>query len=277
MDKPRKILVTGAAGIVGTILRPLLSEHYETILLSDIQPIPNLAINETFHPCDLTDLEELTKLASAVDGIIHLGGAVGANYTFEEILGPNIIGTHNLFEAARRNKVRRVIYASSHHSVGFIPRGEPIDHLTAPRPNGEYGVSKAYGEALASYYVDNYEMEILSIRIGYVGNDVSTERRLYTWVSPRDLAQLIEIGFTHPDLRHEIVYGISTTPDPPFFDNCNAHRLGYEPQDRSIDQLTDPEVLAQKPNLSTIEEGVVGGGFASAGFEGNPEKVLNRK
>lgn len=277
MDKPSRILLTGAAGIVGTVLRPVLRESYQSILLSDLVKISDLGENESFQSCDLTDLDSLVELVRDVQAIIHLGGLVGANYTFDEVVGPNIVGTHNIFEAARLNGVRRVIYASSHHVVGFTPRGNPIDHLSAPRPNGEYGLSKAYGEAAASYYVDNYTLEVLSIRIGYVGNDVSTNRRLYTWISPRDLAQLIEIGLTCPDLDHEIVYGISETPEPGFFDNRNAVRLGYRPRDRSIDQVKDRTILDEKPNLDTIEEGVVGGGFAGAGFEGDIDRVLKRK
>jgi len=273
---PQRLLMTGAAGIVGSALRPLLREQYASLLLTDIAEVSGITKPERFQQGDLGDLGFLIELCQEVDAIIHLGGLVGANYTFEEVLGPNIIGTHNLFEAAVRAGVRRVVYASSHHVVGFEPRGESIDHQTAPRPNGEYALSKAYGEAAASYYVDNFGLEILSIRIGYLGNDISTERRLHTWVSHRDLAALVQIGLTTSELRHEIVYGISEVPDP-FFDNRNATRLGYVPQDRALDHITDPSILHHQPDLTTIEEGVVGGGFASAGFAGDPSKVLKRK
>lgn len=277
MQSISRILVTGAAGIVGTALRPLLRATYKHVHLTDLSEIVGLAENESFEKCDLTELDSLVRVASGVDGIVHLGGLVGANYTFEETLGPNIVGTHNLLEAARRSGIRRLINASSHHVVGFCPRGSRLDHNSPPRPNGEYGLTKAYGEAAASYYADNYGLEILSVRIGYVGSDVRSERRLYTWISPRDLAQLIDIGFTAPDLHHEIVYGISETPLPAFFDNRNAIRLGYKAMDRSIDQISDPSILESKPKLDTIEEGVVGGGFASAGFQGNIKKVLAKK
>lgn len=276
MDRPSQILLTGAAGIVGTRLRPILRKTYESVLLSDLVEISDPEENESFRSCDLTDLDLLVELVRGVDAIVHLGGLVGADHSFQEVLGPNIVGTHNVFEAARINHVRRVIYASSHHVVGFASRGSRIDHLTLPRPNGEYGLSKAYGEAAASYYVDNYALEVLSIRIGYVGDEVSTNRRLYTWISSRDLAQLIEVGLTCPNLDHEIVYGVSETPQPGFFDNRNAERLGYHPRDKSIDQVKDRSVLDVKPNLDTIEEGVVGGGFACAGFEGDVGKVLKR-
>lgn len=276
MKKPSTLLVTGAAGIVGTALRPHLRERFGQLVLTDRDPVPDLHEGEARVTGDLEDLAFLLDACRGVDAILHLGGLVGADYTFDEILGPNIVGTHNVFEAAVRNGIRRIVYASSHHVVGFVPRGMPIDHRTAPRPNGEYGLSKAYGEAAASYFVDNFDREILSIRIGYVGEEVGTERRLHTWISARDLAQLIEIGLTHPDIRHEIVYGVSEVPDP-FFDNGNAVRLGYRPLDRAIDRVVDESILEQKPDLGTIEEGVVGGGFARAGFQGTPEHVFSRK
>lgn len=273
---PARLLVTGASGIVGSALRPLLRERFDELLLTDRAAVEDLAENESYAACELADLEGLSALVKQVDAVVHLGALVGAAYTFEETLEPNVIGTRNVLEAVRREGARRVVNASSHHVVGFSPRGRPLDHQAPLRPNGEYAVTKAYGEAAASYYADNFGLEILSIRIGYVGNEVNSERRLRTWVSPRDLAQLVEIGLTHPDLRHEVVYGVSETPEPVFFDNRNAFRLGYQPQDRSVDQVTDPAVPEASPDLNTIEEGVVGGGFAASGFEGNVAKVLKQ-
>jgi uronate dehydrogenase len=275
MNPPSRILLTGAAGIVGTALRPILRTRHENVLLTDLVEIADLADNERFHRADLQDMASLEALCGQVDAIVHLGGMVGAAYRFEDVLGPNIIGTHHVFEAALRQGVKRVVYASSHHVVGFAPRGSHLDHRTAPRPNGEYALSKAYGEAAASFYADKFGLEILTIRIGYIGNDVSKERRLHTWVSARDLAQLIHIGLTHPDIHHEIVYGVSEVPEP-FFDNQNATRLGYVPQDRALDHVTTPAVLSHRPDLRSIEDGVVGGGFASFGFAGDPAKVLAR-
>ena len=270
---PSKILLTGAAGIVGTVLRPILTERYEHLILSDIAAISDCHQNEDFCEGDITDLEYVRSLMPKVDGVIHLAGMVGAHYTFEDVLGPNVIGTHHIFQAAHESGVKRVIYASSHHAVGFIQRGQPIDHTTAHRPDTEYGLSKAFGESAAAYFADNFGLNILSIRIGYVGPDIPNERRLHTWISGRDLAQLIDIGFTTPNLGHEIVYGVSRAPIP-FFDNRNAERLGYTPLDCSHDAISDPSVLEQSPNLNSIEEGVVGGGFAAADFTGDPHRIL---
>ncbi len=275
MNSPSRILMTGAAGVVGTALRPILRSRYK-LLLTDLVEIQDLTVHENYERADLRELPSLEKLCAQVDAILHLGGVVGAAYDFQEVLGPNIIGTHHLFEAAFRQGVKRVVYASSHHVVGFSPRGSQLDHRTPPRPNGEYALSKAFGEAAAAYYADKFGLEILTIRIGYIGDDLSKERRWHTWVSPRDLAQLIHIGFTHPQLHHEVVYGVSEVPDP-FFDNQNAVRLGYVPQDRLLDHVMIPQVLSQEPDLNSIEGGVVGGGFAAVGFAGDPLKVLAHK
>lgn len=257
---PSRIVLTGAAGIVGTSIRPLLRERCNELLLTDVQEVDPLHAKEQFFQGDLTDLDFLTEVTADADGIVHLAGHVGANFTFDDVLGANIVGTHNLFEAARRNGVPRVVYASSHHAVGFFRRGDPIDHTTAPRPDSFYGLSKAFGEELGSYYADRHGMRVLAIRIGFVGDEVIDERRLHTWMSPRDFVQLIEIGFTHPDIRFEIVYGVSENPEP-FFDNRNAHRLGYSPEDRALDHLADEEFRHLPPDTSTADGTHIGGHF----------------
>ena len=267
------ILLTGAAGIVGTALRPVLRQQYNHIVLADLQAAPSPGKNESVAVCDICNLQQLTELTQRVDGIVHLAGLVGAEYSFEEVLQPNIRGTHNVFQAAHSANVTNVVYASSHHAIGFVPRGSKIDDQTSHRPDSPYGLSKAFGESAASFFADNFGLNILSIRIGFVGAQVGDERRLHTWISPRDLAQLIQIGLNTPDLGHEIVYGTSNNPRP-FFDNSNATRLGYRPQDRSTDHLSDPKILEVKPNPETIAGGCVGGGFAAVGFEGETRKIL---
>lgn len=259
----KRILVTGAAGAVGSMLRPLLVKRFERVFLCDLTEIPeaDLALNESFEVGNICDPGFVTRLASQVDGIVHLAGMVGPDYTFDEVLGPNISGSHHVFAAAQTAGVSHVVYASSHHAVGFFRRGDKIDASTAPRPDSFYGLSKAFGESAGSYFADKFGLNVLAIRIGYVGDQAIDERRLHTWISPRDLAQLIEIGLTTPDLGFEIVYGVSDNPDP-FFDNSNATRLGYRPQDRAADHLADPSLLSQKPDTSTAEGTFVGGHFA---------------
>lgn len=270
-----KLLLTGAAGIVGTLLRPLLRDRYQSLVLTDLVSLDDLAANETFVQGDIADSEFVTSITGGVDAVIHLAGCVGPDFSFDEVLTANMIGTHNVFAACREHKVTRVVYASSHHAVGFYRRDDQIDETVPHRPDSQYGLSKAFGESVARYYADKFAIDVLAIRIGFSAEQVIDERRLHTWISPRDLMQLIEIGLSKPNLGFEMVYGVSDNPDP-FFDNSNAHRLGYRPQDRAVDHLASPDILNLRPE-ATIEGTTVGGPFGAIGYVGDPARVLSNK
>jgi uronate dehydrogenase len=271
-----RILLTGAAGIVGSLIRPLMAQRYRQIILTDIVEVIDVGSNETFVQGDIADPSFVTHVSAGVDAVVHLAGKVGPDYTFEECLRANMVGTHNVFAAARTNGVARVVYASSHHAVGYWRRDDRIDAAAIPRPDSQYGLSKAFGESVASYYADKYDIRVLAIRIGFAAKRVIDERRLHTWISARDLMQLIDIGLTAPELTFEIVYGVSDNPDS-FFDNSNAMRLGYRPQDRAVDHLENPEILNQHADPSTLDGALIGGHFAQLGFVGNPQRVLRRQ
>ena len=151
----------------------------------------------------------MERLLEGADGVIHLGGqSVEADW--EAVHDANIIGLYNTYEAARRQGVRRIVFATTNHVVGFYRRQRTIDHTAMPRPDSRYGVSKAFGEALGRMYADKYGLRVLNIRIGNVDQKPADGRRLSIWISPRDLAQLFRIGLTHPDIHFlEIVYGAS--------------------------------------------------------------------
>ncbi len=179
----KSCLLTGAAGIVGSAVRPLLAARYDRVLLTDLVEIADLASNETFQQGDISEAAFVNRLVGQVNGIVHLAGLVGKDYTFAEVLQPNLVGTYNVFEAARTAGVRQVVFASSHHAVGFLRRDEKIDEATAPRPDSPYGLSKAFGELTAWYFAEKYGVNVLVIRIGFVGQQVPDERRLHTWTS----------------------------------------------------------------------------------------------
>lgn len=269
------ILLTGAAGIVGTLLRPLLRDRYDHVLLTDLVDVEPVGPRESFTACDITERQQLAQLASQATGIVHLAGRVGADYSFDDVLGPNIAGTYNIYQAAYEAKISHVVYASSHHAIGFIPRGMPIDHNTPHRPDSHYGLSKAFGESAGSYFADKFGINILAIRIGYVGDHVTDERRRHTWISPRDLTQLIAIGLSDRVQGYETVYGTSDN-DPSFFDNGNATRLGYRPQDQANNHLANPEIADQKADPRSIAGACVGGGFAEVGFSGKVDRFISR-
>ncbi len=228
----KTLLVTGAAGNVARQTRPLLRQHYR-LRLSDRRPIPDQAPDETLYAADLGDMAALRQAVRGVDGILHLGG-YPVESSWEVIHEANILGCHNLFEAARLEGVRRVVFASTNHVMGYYPRSETIDTNVPVRPDTRYGLSKAFGEALAALYAHKYGAEVLSIRIGSLSPEPMDARALAIWQSPRDFVQLVRIGLEHPGLRNEIVYGMSDNARA-WWDNTKAHALGYRPEDRSED------------------------------------------
>lgn len=266
----KRILVTGAAGGAATMVRPLLRATYR-LRLSDIVPVPDLAGNEEFVAGDVSDFAAVLDLVDGVDGIVHFGG-FSVEGPWETILRSNIVGAYNLFEAARQKGVKRVIFPSSNHVVGFYRRDQTIGTDVTLRPDSRYGISKCFGEALASLYADKYDLEVLTIRIGNVQERPLNVRLLAVWISPRDLVQLLRIGFEHPDLRYEVVYGVSDNQRG-WWDNSNAHRLGYRPQDRSEDYAA--EILAAHPERTgdDLVDDHQGGMFVRAEADGDPLKA----
>ena len=268
----KTVLMTGAAGGVGTHLRRELAGKY-ALRLSDLKPVKSLASGHSFVKGDVASLRDMLRATKGVDAIVHLGAwAVEGNW--ETILRANIRGAYNVFEAARRNGVKRVLFASSNHAVGYYRRDETIDHRVYPRPDSRYGVSKAFGEALGSLYADKYGLEVFIMRIGNVALQPADKRRLSIWISPRDLAQLVSIGIDHPDIRFEIVYGIANNHRA-WYDNANARRLGYQPVDES--ERFAAEILAkhrdsEDPNVELYQ----GGTFVAAELGGDPSRPKPR-
>src|SRR5215468_4025935 len=176
----KRVLLTGAAGDIGRRLRRLLPPIYPELRLSDMRQPADLGPDETFVAAELGNLAEVERAVDGVDGIIHLGGH-SVEGSWETILNANIIGCRNLFEAARRKGVKRVVFASSNHAVGFYPRHHYIGVDVSVRPDSRYGVSKAFGEALGAMYADKYGLRVLCIRIGNFGDKPVDMRRMSIW------------------------------------------------------------------------------------------------
>jgi len=265
----KKVLITGAAGDVGGHLRRELAGRYD-LRLSDIRPIADLAPGEEFMRGDCASLRDMLRVTQGVDAVVHLGG-FSVEGPWEVILRANIVGAYQVFEAARRNGVRRMVFATSNHAVGFYDRDETIDHRVYPRPDSRYGVSKVFGEALGSLYAHKYGMEVVCVRIGNVNPRPMDKRRLSIWLSPRDLAQLVSIAIDRPGIRFEIVYGVSGNRRS-WYDNANAERLGYRPQDDS--EAWAEEVLkSEKPGADPRTEKFQGGTFVLAEDGGDPTRA----
>jgi uronate dehydrogenase len=261
----KTVLITGAAGDVGTHLRRELAGKY-ALRVSDLRSLKKFHASERYLRADISNFADALRITKGVDAVVHLGG-YSVEGPWEGILSANIVGCYNVFEAARRNGVKRIIFPSSNHAAGFYRRDQLIDHRVTPKPDSRYGVSKVFGEALASLYADKYGMQLLCIRIGNVNPAPIDKRRLSIWLSPRDLAQLVTIGIEHPAIRFEIVYGVSGNTRS-WYDNANARRLGYRPQDDS--EACAAEVLAREQPGDPTAERYQGGTFTVAEEIPNP-------
>lgn len=222
------MLITGAAGDIGSCLREGLRPLADELVLTDVRPLEPVA-GERFVQADLVDRDALARTAHRVDAVVHLGG-IPTEASFDELLGPNLVGTFNVFEAARGSGVPRVVFASSNHAAGFYPVEEILTGREAPRPDTLYGVTKAYGEALGHMYVDKFGLEVICIRIGGFLERPHQVRDLSTWLSHGDAVRLFVACLTAPDVGFRVVYGASANTRL-HWDLSPARELGYEPQD----------------------------------------------
>ncbi|MFJ2717638.1 NAD-dependent epimerase/dehydratase family protein [Streptomyces sp. NPDC087437] len=232
MPAPRTVLLTGAAGGLGTLMRGLLPEYGYELRLLDMRPIegePDAIV------ADLSDRDALREAVRGVDAIIHLAG-ISLEASFEKVLKANIEGTYHLYEAAREEGVRRIVFASSNHAVGHTPRpgpGEPLLPIETPhRPDTFYGLSKAFGEDLAQLYWDKHGLETVSVRIGSCFPEPTSVRMLSMWMSPADGARLFHAALTAENVGHTVVHGASANTRL-WLDLTSARALGYEPRDDS--------------------------------------------
>lgn len=227
-----RLLLTGAAGGLGKVLRERLRPYAKVLRLSDIADMaPAADDSEEVLPCDLSDKQAVHQLVEGVDAILHFGG-VSVERSFEEVLGANICGIFHIYEAARRHGVKRVIFASSNHVIGFYKQDEALDAHSPRRPDSYYGLSKSYGEDMASFYFDRYGIETVSIRIGSSFPEPQNRRMMHTWLSFDDLTQLLERSLYTPNVGHTVVYGMSDNLDV-WWDNRFAAHLGFTPRDSS--------------------------------------------
>lgn len=257
----KKIVLTGAAGRLGSYLREPLSKMAESLVSTDLaDTIGNLYDGESYQKADLTSLEQMITVTEGADMVVHFG-ALGDEAPFEMILGPNIVGAYNVWEAAYQNKIRRVIYASSVHAVGMHSRTEGIG-LDAPhKPDTFYGLAKCFAEDLASMYWDKRGIESVCLRI-FSCAQVNNARALGTWLSYDDLIHLVERAIDTPVTGFSVIYGISNNDRSPV-DNSRANFLGYRPKDNA-EQFAE-KILAETPplDLNDPEHLYLGGPFAS--------------
>lgn len=258
-----RLLLTGAAGGLGQILRQALQAHANVVRASDISPMaPPAGAHEEVVTCNLADKAGVLALAAGADAIVHLGG-ISTERAFEEILQANIVGTFHIYEAARKHGIGRVVFASSNHVTGFYPQDELVDARSPRRPDCYYGLSKAYGEDLATFYYHRYGIQTVSLRIGSSFPAPRNLRMLSTWLSYADLAHLVERALLAEDVGHTVVYGVSANREL-WWSNRYAAHLGFNPQDSSEGFRA---ALEQQPKPSACDPAarLQGGAFTTAG------------
>jgi uronate dehydrogenase len=259
----QRLLLTGAAGGLGRVLRPRLKRYCESLRLTDIAPLDAAQAGEECVQMDLADAAAAQKLLHGVDAVVHLGG-VSTEQAWEPILAGNIVGLYNLYEAARKNGVKRVIFASSNHVMGFWRQDQVVDADSAPRPDGLYGLSKAFGEDVARLYWDRFGIETLVVRIGSSFPEPANRRMLATWLSYDDLERLVVAGLTAPVVGWSVIYGISDNATA-FYDNTKARHIGYRPRDSADAYRQKVEAAQPVIDLNDPTKIFQGGAFVRAG------------
>jgi uronate dehydrogenase len=228
-----RILITGAAGAIGTALRDGLRPHWRHIRLTDIRPIRNLTNNEEAIVADVTDRPAIENMMQGVRAVVHLAGMIG-NYDLEQLFRVNARGLFDVFESARLAGVERIVFASSNHAFGCYPITESVSPELPPRPDSLYGVFKVLGETMLRNYYDRHDIRSVALRIGTYRTLPIDQRSLATWLSPRDVAHLVDVSLRYPDPGCMVVNGYSNntrlkTHDP------NWAVLGYHPSDNAED------------------------------------------
>eukprot|EP01133_Synstelium_polycarpum_P002485 gene2485-2826_t len=259
--KINRLLLTGAAGGLGKVMREQLKEYTRVMRLSDlVEMAPAKDETEEVVLCDLADKGAVYTLMEGCDAVVHLGG-VSVERPFEEVLEANIKGVFNIYDAARRCGVKRIVFASSNHVIGFYKQTDYIDANAARRPDGYYGLSKSFGEDMAQFHYDRWQIETVSIRIGSSFLEPANRRMMSTWLSYRDLTSLIVRSLFTPNVRHTIVYGVSNN-EKVWWDNKAASHLGYVGQDSS--EAFRSKIEAQPPVQPTDPNAIYQGGAFTA-------------
>lgn len=269
----KKLVLTGAAGRLGSYLREPLSKMCDTLVTSDLADgLSDLHPNETYVKADLADLDAMVSLLEGADMVIHFG-AIGDEAPFEELLGPNFIGAYNIWEAAHRNGLRRVVYASSIHVVGMHPKNQCVGIDAPHKPDTFYGLAKCFAEDLASMYWDKRGLEAVCMRILSCAQ-VSNPRAVGSWLSYDDLIQLVTRAIDTPITGFSIVYGVSNNDRTPV-DNTGAAHLGYRPKDNA-EQFAQ-EIYAEAGPLDPHDPANTfhGGPFASVELGNSGIAFLN--
>lgn len=233
-----RIAVTGGSGYLGGLTcRHLDGAGHKVRSLDLVPPDPVKGAGEHMQ-ADLASYEDIRAAFEGIDLVIHLGADLSED-DWAGTRDSNIVGTYNVFEAARQTGVRRIVYASSHHVSGMYPVTRRLDLSASTRPDSLYGLSKAFAEQVGQYYWDKYGLESVGLRIGAVRPVPGQTRERYVWMSEPDYLRLIEASMTAPRVEHSLVWGVSNN-DAAWWDNADARHLGFAPRDNAADHPVTP-------------------------------------
>ena len=262
-----RLLLTGAAGQLGRELRPRLKAYCDVLRVSDQNDLGMAAVGEEIQTADLANASHMQTLLKDVNAVVHLGG-VSTEQPWAPILASNIVGMVNLYEAARLQGTKRIVFASSNHVTGFYRQDEVIDNKMPPKPDGFYGLSKAFGEDVAELYWARWGIETVSIRICSALPAPKDRRMLSTWISLDDLERLVVSALTAPIVGHTIIFGMSDNQTS-WWDNTHAKHIGYRALDSS--DVFRHEVEARQPHIDRHDKAALfqGGAFVKMAPHGD--------
>lgn len=265
----KKILITGAAGYLGGVLHRALQDVDVQVRLTDRTP-PSymLNANEEFVTANLGSLEQVRRAVGDVDAIVHLG-AYPVEGPWDDILNANIVGAYNVFEASREAGVKRVLFASTHHVVGYYRRSKRVSEVDPPRPDSRYAASKVFGEALGRLYADKHGLSVICLRIGVARQKPPHRRALQAWLSEDDFVRAVLCSLQAEAVHFEVFYGVSANANS-FWTDQSA-RFGYSPQ--SSAQLFERELLSQPNREGAIERLFQGGQYTEVEFDADPTSI----
>lgn len=270
MTQYNRILLTGAAGRLGSVLRPGLAHLATKIRVADRKPFADLKANEEEAVFDLADMEATIAATRDCDAIVHFGGAP-LECAWQTILDSSIRGSYHIYEGARRHGARRIVYASSVHAIGYHEVEAQIGVDAPVRPDSLYGVSKNFVESLSRLYWDKFGIETACLRIFSSFEEPTDRRMLWSYLSFADCVRLVEASLTAPRVGHTISFGMSDNRVKTV-DNSGANHLGFIPRDGSEPFRAAVEAKTPVPDAKRASVKYLGGWFCELGHPDDEQK-----